>query len=485
MAAAERGSSLTDRFQRGTIHVLYVDSDETLTSELVDYLQAECPDTVIDSATGIDDALTYLDSSERVDCVVSDYRLTDGTAVELLAEVRSRSATLPFVLFTRREAEDVVTRVLAAGLSEYVHKQAGRIQFLILANRIRNLVTQYRAMLELAPDRTETQFRLLVETIEDYAIFLLDQQGVIKTWNRGATKIKGYTAAEAVGEHFSLFYRDEDIEAGIPQRNLAEAAENGRLATGGWRVRKDGSEFWADVVLTALETDGELVGFAKITRDMTNQVREQELIKQNEFLQQFAGTVSHDLLNPLTTAQANLHAGMETGDTERFEAADAALSRMRKLIDDLLDLAKKGERIRDPEPTELRTVATRAWKSASGGRGTLECWCDIVLAADEPRLEQLFGNLFSNALVHCGDDVTVRIGTTEGGFFVEDDGPGISEETKKHVFETRFTTREDGTGFGLAIVNQIATAHGWLVAVTDAEGDGGGARFEFTNVNVF
>ncbi|WP_435363792.1 ATP-binding protein [Haloarchaeobius sp. DYHT-AS-18] len=483
MPDIDLGLRKTGCLPQKTIHVLHVDPDTTLSTTLRERFDTEYSDFTVETATSIEEATAHLGQHEHFDCVVSENELPDGDWKDLLREVQSWSPTVPFVLFSKNAREELILDAISAGVTEYVHKHDGNVQFDILANRIRNVVAQYRAMVELerVTGRTETQFQLLVDSVEDYAIFLLDENGFIQTWNQGATQIKGYSAAEAIGEHFSMLYTSADIEAGVPARNLQKARENGRLDTEGWRVRKDGSEFWADVVLTALEEDGELVGFAKVTRDMTDQIKKEELVRQNEFLQEFAGTLAHDLLNPLMVAQANLHLCMATGDTESLETVDTALDRTRQLIDDLLELARKGEHIRKPEPVDLREVATAAWETANAPDATLEVEGDLVLAADEGRLRQLFENMFRNAVKHCQPDVTVRIGPMEGGFYVKDDGDGISDETKEHVFEASFTTSDDGSGFGLAIVKQIATAHGWKVTLTDSEA--GGSRFEFTGIH--
>ncbi|WP_435358208.1 PAS domain S-box protein [Haloarchaeobius sp. DFWS5] len=462
-----------------SIHVLYVVDDESRARTFSQYIDAECPGFGVTVVTTITGALDALNRNGTIDCVVSEAQVGEGTGADLLAEIRARSAT-PFVLFTTPGEEEEAVRVMSTGVTETVLEQGGNAQFAILVNRIRNLVAQYRATVELSTTRTATQFHLLVESVEDYAIFLLDEEGFIQTWNRGAEAIKGYSAAEVVGEHISIFYTPEDVEAGVPERNLRIAEENGRFATEGWRVRKNGDEFWADVVITPLRENGRLVGFAKVTRDVTDRMKAAELRSQNAFLHEFAGTVSHDLLNPLTVAQANVHLCMQTGDTERLETVDTALSRMRQLIDDLLELAQKGERISDPEPTDLRAVATDAWETTATENGSLEFHENAVVEADETRLRQLFENLFRNAAAHGGSSVTIRVGAQNDGFYVEDDGPGISAETKKRVFDMHFSTREEGSGFGLAIVHQIATAHGW--SVTLMESAAGGVRFEFSGV---
>lgn len=213
--------------------------------------------------------------------------------------------------------------------------------------------------------------------------------------------------------------------------------------------------------------------------------RETQLQRQNDRLDGFVSVVSHDLRNPLQVAQLRLETYQETGDPEHLEAVERNQERMRHLIDDLLDLARQGETVDEPEQVHLSVVAGRAWDSIDTGDATLELSLSSTLLADPQRLQQLFENLFRNAVDHAGPDVTVSVGLTESdgsrnGFYVGDDGPGIAADDREQAFDHGFSTNDDGTGFGLSIVESIAEAHGWTVTL--AETETGGARFEFTDI---
>jgi signal transduction histidine kinase len=193
--------------------------------------------------------------------------------------------------------------------------------------------------------------------------------------------------------------------------------------------------------------------------------------------------VSHDLRNPLSVATGYLDLAREEGDPEQFDRVEAALDRMERIIDDLLYLARENEQIRDTEPVELDDAVEQTWQTVvdADAAATLSTAGDLgTVVADRNRLYQLLENLFRNALDHVGDDVHVRVVATADEFAVEDDGLGIPAEKRDEVFEQGYTTHQEGTGFGLSIVEQIADGHGWSVAVTEAEA--GGARFEVTGV---
>jgi signal transduction histidine kinase len=218
-------------------------------------------------------------------------------------------------------------------------------------------------------------------------------------------------------------------------------------------------------------------------RDVTAQKeRSAELRRQNERLEQFASFVSHDLRNPLNVAQGRLALVAEEVDSEHLAAVERAHDRMAELIDDSLALARAGTTVSDTTAVDPSALANACWQTVATASAELETDADVVVRADESRLRQLIENLVRNAVEHGGEAVSVRVGGLEDGFFVADDGPGIPEDRRETVFESGYSTGEDGAGIGLTIVKTIADAHGWDVEITTSEM--GGARFEFTDVSL-
>ncbi len=239
-------------------------------------------------------------------------------------------------------------------------------------------------------------------------------------------------------------------------------------------------EPFTDWEVTLVELMGNWVSYER-----ERERHREELTRERNRLEDFANVVSHDLRNPLNVAFGRLEliAAEYDGDTEHVAAARRALERMDELIEDVLALARGGDRVVDASAVALDDVVTAAWDTVESGDATLALVDeDARLTGDATRLQQLLENLFRNALEHGGESVTVRVGALPNGrgFFVEDDGPGLSEDDREQVFERGYTTSDDGTGFGLAIVKQIAEAHGGDVAVTESEA--GGARFEVTGI---
>jgi signal transduction histidine kinase len=186
------------------------------------------------------------------------------------------------------------------------------------------------------------------------------------------------------------------------------------------------------------------------------------------------------LRNLLDISKGRLGFVTEECDSEHLAVVVSTLDRMERLLDDLLALARQGEAAIEPEAVTLARAVEQSWDTTKTADATLVVDTDRVVRADESQLRQLLSNLFRNAIEHGGKAVTVTVGSLEDGFYVADDGSGIPPEKREYVFDAGYTTARDGTGFGLLIVERVAQAHGWSVAVTDSRD--GGARFEFTDV---
>ncbi len=354
-------------------------------------------------------------------------------------------------------------------------------------------------------------FRIVVDQVRDYAIFMLDPQGIVRTWNRGAERIKGYRAEEIVGSHFSRFYPEADVLAGKPGRELELAASEGRMEDEGLRVRKDGSTFMADVVITALrDPSGALRGFAKVTRDVTEQLRaerERMLLAQAQEAtrarDQFLGIASHELRTPITAlglqSQSLLRVAERTpatplvGVAPRLRSLQRQTARLAHLVQALLDVTQvtAGRLALRREPVDLAAVVREAmdrWREALARAGcplTLRVDPSVSGVWDRVRLEQVIDNLVGNAVKFgAGSAVEVLVDASDGSahLAVSDHGIGISPEDQRRIFE-RFEravpdTHYGGLGLGLWIVRNIVEAHGGDIRVSSVPGKG--SRFDVT-----
>ncbi|WP_256295819.1 hybrid sensor histidine kinase/response regulator [Haloarchaeobius salinus] len=294
---------------------------------------------------------------------------------------------------------------------------------------------------------------------------------------------------------------DDSVDRGTGLRSLMllPMGEFGTISVGETvpRALGDTDEFLARILATAGET-----ALQSQEQRADLEARQTELERQNERLEEFASVISHDLRNPLNVASLNLALVAEECDSEYLDGVERAHDRMEALIEDLLTLAREGETPTDLTAVDLDALVESCWQTVDTRDGRLVVETEATVRADEGRLRQLFENLFRNCVEHAsttgrresadgatnggtepsdGGGVTVTVGDVEGGFYVADDGSGIPPDDREQVFEAGYTTREDGTGFGLRIVQQVAESHGWSVQATESED--GGARFEVTGVD--
>jgi PAS domain S-box-containing protein len=335
-------------------------------------------------------------------------------------------------------------------------------------------------------------------------VIVFDPGGHAVWWNDQTMAVTGYGNAElAEGDPLSM------IADGDPEELLERfrtAADEGRpVPVEVDVVTAEGERLPYEFVGARLpNADDEAVGIVVTGRNIADRRARRELERQNERLDEFASVVSHDLRGPLSVAQGYLSLAREQRDSEELAKAAEAVERLADLVDDLLALAREGQAVGETTSVDLGDAAERAW-SGLDAVGRLEVVSSPTVEADPSRLRELLENLFRSAVEHGSpeldpgdvneivergeaddtgepqmDGVTVRIGPLPDGdgFYVADDGPGIPVEDRDRVFESGYTTSEDGTGFGLAIVRTIAEAHDWTVDVT--EGRAGGVRFEVT-----
>jgi PAS domain S-box-containing protein len=376
-----------------------------------------------------------------------------------------------------------------------VRDSRGRALYLFL--QAQDVTAQRSA--EEALRQSEERFALLVEAVQDYAIFMLDPGGHVASWNTGAQRIKGYQVDEIIGRHFRTFYPEEKQRARHPERELELAIEHGHYEEEGWRVRKDGSQFWASVLITAVyDRNGRHIGFAKVTRDIDErrsmmldreraaaalssanaglETANQRLAQEAADQAQFLAVTAHEIRSPIgvLTGAAKLLTGHwpELDEVERSELVQSmstASERLQRLLSDLLMASRLEAKAMQLQlsPTDLSELLPRTIAAASAAQPDGEIRLigsrGLTVLADADRLAQALDNLIANALRH--GRAPVEVAAQQCGATIEitvrDSGPGVAADIQPRLFQRFATgTKRGGTGLGLFIVRELARAHG-------------------------
>jgi PAS domain S-box-containing protein len=373
--------------------------------------------------------------------------------------------------------------------------------------RLSNLRTKHTATLD-----TLEKYKLLVESVEDYAIFLLDVDGYIQTWNKGAQKNKGYKPEEIIGKHFSIFYLPEDIRTEKPKRELVLAQRLGRVEDEDWRVRKDGSTFWANVVITALrDENGKLVGFAKVTRDLTERKANEDKLRANNMLlkkqqqeledlnvskDEFISLASHQLRTPATAVKQLLGMLVQgfAGDVDPDQLdyiikAYEANERQIRIVENLLkvaqlDAGKVVLRIDKINTREYLQDIVEEFSNTIREKGqtiqlTISETVPEYIRADEDNFRMALGNLLDNASKYSYNEGQIAVNAdcaeTRLTVSITDNGVGIDKERHDELFKkfsripNKLSNKVGGSGLGLYWVKQIAQLHGGDITVSSAK----------------
>ncbi|HEV3142624.1 MAG TPA: PAS domain S-box protein, partial [Gemmataceae bacterium] len=429
----------------------------------------------------------------------------DGFEAATLIRQRPRTQYTPIIFLTAYSTSDIdkmrgyelgavdyvfapiIPEILRAKVSVFVELYRNRRE---LAQAHEQLLAEIseREFVERQARAMEERFRLMVENVFDYAIIMLDPQGNVATWNIGGERVLGYRAEEVIGQQFSRFLLPEDLESNKPQKEMETAARVGRYEEENWRVRKDGTRFWANVIITALhDSEGNLVGFAKIMRDLTERKRIEEKAMQAERLAvigQMVAGLAHESRNSLQQIQAaiemltrRLKPGLETELVSEIQKANDRLHHLLENIRGYAAPMKLNYAVHD-----LAAIWDEAWSQLHPMRkgrevdfavekGNIDLHCQV----DPFTMEQLFRNILQNALEAVGGKGRIEVRCAEADLngrpavrvAFKDSGPGLNEEQKRRIFDPFFTTKSRGTGLGMAIAKRIVDAHGGMIGVAN------------------
>ncbi|HEU5008901.1 MAG TPA: ATP-binding protein [Jatrophihabitantaceae bacterium] len=524
----------------GNIHTLVVVDDDDVMRRLVRIRLEETGQFRVVGEGPDGAAAIELAQRHRPDLMVMDVNMpgTDGLAA--LPGVRAASPETRVVLLTALNDPEVAERAIRLGAADVLDKatgidalrerltapfppQRGRVAAEASAHPVESptgagaptgRTEAHRTVRALELRDGEDRYRSIVEAVQDYAIFMLGVDGTIVTWNPGAERIKGYAAEEIIGRHFRVFYPEDVQQQRHPEHELELALRDGHYEEEGWRVRKDGTRFWANVLITAVyNAAGEHIGFAKVTRNMDErrqmlldleeagaalaaanaelEAANAQLRTRAEEQAEFVAVTAHELRNPVSVLSGSAALlvqhwdDLDAGDRDELVSSITATSqRLDRLLADLLTASRlESDAIAlRPERVEVGTLLATSVAAARTGTSPADVRLDaepgLTVTGDPGRLAQVVDNLISNALRHGKAPVLVAA-RTEGSrvlVTVSDSGDGVPDELRPRLFQ-RFAAgrRNGGTGLGLFIVRELARAHGgdaWY-----EPGAGGGACF--------
>ncbi|WP_336023825.1 response regulator [Halobellus salinisoli] len=461
-----------------SIRVLYVESDPQFRELTADSLTNANDAIDVRSRAHPDDAVPAIRDRD-VDCVITDYEFDGATGLDLLDVAREESPNLPVILFTGTGSEEVASRAISAGITDYFQKTGRQKQYALLANRVENAVESSRR--ERERRRNQRQFEAIFEDPK-LLVGLLETDGTVRDVNRTATKYVPASREDVVGEPFweTPWWTDELREE---VKGWVEAAASGQYVgyetthpnPGGREITVEGN------FRPVTDGEGDVTAIVVSARDVTERrARERELKRQYERLDDFASFVSHDFQSPISTARGRLELARETGADEHVERAVDAVERIDRLRTDLAETLRSGEIVSDPTDVATEDVLADAWVAVDPpAAASVSVRESPELRADRDGLQRLLENFVRNSIEHGPADVEILVGSLDNGFYYEDSGPGIGPEHRDRVFSPGFSTKreENGTGMGLAGVRQIVLAHRWTLDIEDAQ-TLSGVRFE-------
>jgi PAS domain S-box-containing protein len=490
-----------------TAHRILVVEDQRLIAADIENTLKKLGYVVVGNVSSGEDAISTSDQV-RPELVLMDVRLRGEMDGIHAAEIIRDRFNVPVVFLTAYADEETILRATKTTPFGYLVKPFNErelratIEIAFYTHRMERTLADERAK-----RRAAEEFKILVDGVRDYAIFILDPSGLVTTWNAGAERIKGYATEEIVGTHFSTFYPREDVAAGKCERQLEVAAREGRFEDEGWRVRKDGSRFWANIIITPLRTpEGALIGFAKVTRDLTERRQAEENLRAllaaertasaeksrvQEFQERFLAILGHDLRQPLAAIEIRMAVlRMRSKEPEFVEDLDgvrASSRRMSRMIEQILDFTRSrlgGGLELAFAPMDLHQALTPILGElrAAHPSATIQLECPELRGSwDRDRLEQVFSNLIGNALVHSdpGKPVTVTAGADGLRVWVEvhNEGPLIPQELQSVLFNPfrrgeRESRSPSGLGLGLYISNEVVLGHGGQIEIRSTAAEG-------------
>lgn len=459
------------------ISVLYANDDVQLLELVSSQLTAESDRLAVHTAQSVDRAEEIL-AAEPIDCILSDYHMPEQNGIDFLRQVRLQYPDLPFLLFTETGNEAVASESIDAGVTDYIIQETIGNQAALLVRKITTHVEHRRSQREI--EDTNRRLREIANVTDQVLWVFSPDWSELRFHNGGHKALFGQSIETLRGRPTAFLdqVHDDDTER---VKMAMEQVSTGDSVMVEYRVNKSPSvQVWVESRCRPVtDESGSVVSLVGFSRDITDRkVHQRELVEKTDQLEEFTSTVAHDLRNPLNVADGNLRIAATDHESTHLDTALEAIKRMDDRIEELLSLAREGKQAGEKQYAEFAELVTASYENLHVPGSSLSVESTTTLYCDPARVIEAFENLVRNATEHGPSSVTITAGVLENrpGVYLEDDGPGIPPAEREQIFEKGYTTREDGSGFGLPIVKRIVDAHDWEIQVR--ESPPGGARFE-------
>lgn len=470
-----------------TIDILHVDDDEDTRHLIKTMLEIQNDRFNIISASNPKEGIKILEK-DKVQCIISDYKMPKMSGLEFLEYVREEHNSLPFILFTGTGNEEIANKAIINGANDYMQKNFCTYTYQLIENRIINFVSEYKTKNELIQKTRELEnernfINQSIDSMQDIFCVINTDGDIIRLNEYGKQFMKKITREE------------DDTELNIldifPDKQKPQIEKAIYTLIGGNDVKmnlevidNENNRIDLDVKSSPLiDSSGEIEGIVGVARDVTKQNEYKNKLKnKNKKLDEFAKIISHDIRNPLAIAKGHLDIFInENGSDSSLEKTKDAICRIEDIIDEVLEVTTADNSTLKKKHVSIQYIINKCWDNIDTKNAEIHIATNKIISLNEKLSARLFENLFKNSIKHGGsEDIKIKVGTMNNGFYIEDNGRGIPPENRNKIFNSAYTTSKSGKGLGLTIVEQVCDVHGWDINVKESES--GGARFEITNI---
>lgn len=424
----------------------------------------------------------------KYDCIISDYNMPEMNGLQFLDIVRQKyDEELPFILLTGAGSEDVASNAIRKGANDYIKKDINDSQYKLLANRISNYVSDYRTKQELSNKRQELRYeqKILNQAINGMKdiFYVMETSGEIIRLNKSGEKFINRIINQPLVDNpnlFDVFPNDQKCQI---KKSISTVKNGNHTRINLTSYDNQNNKIELEIKHSPLQdSQGNVLRIVGIARDVTEENEYKRTLKnKNKKLDKFAKIISHDIRNPLSIARGHLNLYIEENGThQNLEKTQKSINRIETILDDILEIAKTTDEKINKEKVNIQSIIQDCWENIDRKNSNLTIDTTKEISLNKKLASRLFENMFKNSIKHGGDDVEIKIGSLENGFYIEDNGKGIPKEKRSKIFNLNYTTSETGEGLGLTIVKYVCDSHNWDIIVT--ESSTGGARFEITNI---